>query len=78
MNDVAKSERLKNIISSDRKENPYKIEKVLKAEIINVLRNYFDINVDDFSISLLMDKNGNFDVQINFLSRKCIIANVFA
>lgn len=78
MNDVAKSERLKNIISSDRKENPYKIEKVLKAEIINVLRNYFDINVDDFSISLLMDKNGNFDVQINFLSRKCIIANLFA
>lgn len=78
MNELVKTERLRSIINSDRKENPYKIEKVLKAEIINLLKNYFEINSDDFTFSLIINKNGDYDVQINFLSKRCITANVFA
>ncbi len=78
MNELIKMDRLKNIISSDRQENPLKIEKLLKAEMLNLLRNYFDISQDDLSLSILINKDGKYDIQINFLSNKCIIANVFA
>lgn len=78
MNELIKMDRLKNIISSDRQENPLKIEKLLKAEILNLLKNYFDISQDDLSLSILINKDGRYDIQINFVSNKCIIANVFA
>lgn len=78
MNELIKMDRLKNIISSDRQENPLKIEKLLKAEMLNLLKNYFDISQDDLSLSILINKDGRYDIQINFVSNKCIIANVFA
>ena len=70
--------RLKNIIISDRKENPSKIEKVLKSEIINVLKNYFEISSEDVNLNILINKDGLYDIQINFVSRAIKIANVFA
>ena len=40
MRDLANLEnRLKNIIVADKKENPEKIERLLKSEIMNVLKN---------------------------------------
>lgn len=70
--------RLKNIIISDKKENPSKIEKVLKSEIINVLKNYFEITSEDVNLNILINKDGLYDVQINFVSRAMKIVNVFA
>ncbi len=70
--------RLKNIIISDKKENPSKIEKVLKSEIINVLKNYFEISSEDVNLNILINKDGLYDIQINFVSRAIKIANVFA
>lgn len=70
--------RLKNIIASDRKENPCKIEKLLKAEIINVIRNYFEVSADDVNLSILINKNGEYDIQLNVLSKNFLIANTFA
>lgn len=70
--------RLKNIIISDKKENPSKIEKVLKSEIINVLKNYFEITSEDVNLNILINKDGLYDIQINFVSRSIKIANVFA
>ena len=70
--------RLKNIIISDKKENPSKIEKVLKSEIINVLKNYFEITSEDVNLNILINKDGLYDIQINFISRAMKIVNVFA
>ena len=70
--------RLKNIIISDKKENPSKIEKVLKSEIINVLKNYFEITYEDVNLNILINKDGLYDIQINFVSRAMKIVNVFA
>lgn len=70
--------RLKNIIISDKKENPSKIEKVLKSEIINVLKNYFEITSEDVNLNILINKDGLYDIQINFVSRAMKIVNVFA
>lgn len=70
--------RLKNIIVADKKENPMKIEKILKSEIINVIKNYFEISAEDVDLNILINKDGMYDIQINFVSRAIKIANVFA
>ncbi len=69
-------ERLKNLIATDRSENPNKILKLLKSEVLNVLRNYFDINFDDLDISIIINKKGEYDLQINAISKKFLIANI--
>ncbi len=70
--------RLKNMIVSDKKENPMRIAKVLKSEIVNVLKNYFEITCEDVNLDILIDENGKYDIQINVLSRAIKIANTFA
>ena len=75
---VNDNSRLKNLIASDRKENPVKIEKLLKSELVNVMRNYFEISMDDVDLSILINKDGWYDIQINVLSQTLSIANTFA
>lgn len=78
MNELDASSRLKNLISIDRAENPYKIEKLLKSEIVNVLRNYFEINIEDVNLSIIITKEGNYDIQFNILSKHFLKTNIFA
>lgn len=79
MNDLLSGDnRLRNLIVSDRRENPIKIEKFLKAEIIKVLQNFFDVSSDDISLSIIISKEGIYDIQINALSKNFLNANVFA
>lgn len=75
---VNDNSRLKNLIASDRKENPVKIEKLLKSELVNVMRNYFEISMDDVDLSILINKDGWYDIQLNVLSQTLSIANTFA
>lgn len=75
---VNDNSRLKSLIASDRKENPVKIEKLLKSELVNVMRNYFEISMDDVNLSILINKDGWYDIQLNVLSQTLCIANTFA
>ncbi|HBO49089.1 MAG TPA: hypothetical protein DD614_04595 [Clostridiales bacterium] len=78
MRDLANLEnRLKNIIVADKKENPEKIERLLKSEIMNVLKNYFDITSEDVSLSILINDDGKYDLQINAISSFLKIAHTF-
>ena len=78
MRDLANLEnRLKNIIVADKKENPGKIERLLKSEIMNVLKNYFDITSEDVSLSILINDDGKYDLQINAISSFLKIAHTF-
>lgn len=78
MRDFANLEnRLKNIIVADKKENPEKIERLLKSEIMNVLKNYFDITSEDVSLSILINDDGKYDLQINAISSFLKIAHTF-
>lgn len=78
MRDLANLEnRLKNIIVADKKENPEKIEILLKSEIMNVLKNYFDITSEDVSLSILINDDGKYDLQINAISSFLKIAHTF-
>lgn len=78
MRDLANlKNRLKNIIVADKKENPEKIERLLKSEIMNVLKNYFDITSEDVSLSILINDDGKYDLQINAISSFLKIAHTF-
>ena len=78
MRDLANLEnRLKNIIVADKKENPEKIERLLKSEIMNVLKNYFDITSENVSLSILINDDGKYDLQINAISSFLKIAHTF-
>ena len=78
MRDLANLEnRIKNIIVADKKENPEKIERLLKSEIMNVLKNYFDITSEDVSLSILINDDGKYDLQINAISSFLKIAHTF-
>ena len=69
--------RLKNIKKKKKKENPEKIERLLKSEIMNVLKNYFDITSEDVSLSILINDDGKYDLQINAISSFLKIAHTF-
>ena len=78
MNSLIKCEnRLKNIIVSDKRENPCRIEKILKSELINIVKNYFEICSDEVDLSILIRDDGRYSIQLNVLSRSIKFANSF-
>ena len=78
MNNIVVCEnRLKNIIVADKQENPIKIKKVVRAEIIQVLRNYFDVSMDDVDFDIVITDDGFYNIIINVVSRNMKFANSF-
>lgn len=78
MKNISQAEtRLKNIISADKKENPIKIERLLKSEIYYILKNYFEINSEDMSLNLKINEDGKYQLQLNAISRSIKITQTF-
>ena len=44
---------------------------------MNVLKNYFDITSEDVSLSILINDDGKYDLQINAISSFLKIAHTF-
>lgn len=56
---LLKSEnRLKQILVSDKEENPIKIINVLKSDVLNLLKNYMEISGDDLDVTITVDEYG--------------------
>lgn len=64
--------RLNNLMNVDKKDNPDKIVKLLKSEIVYVFKNYMDINIDDVKLDIGIDNNGKY--LINFT---CEVGRIF-
>mgnify|MGYP002711327105 FL=1 len=78
MKNISQAEtRLKKIISADKKENPIKIERLLKSEIYYILKNYFEINSEDMSLNLKINEDGKYQLQLNAISRSIKITQTF-
>ncbi len=52
--------RINNLIKADKKDNPLKLVKLLKSEIVFVLQNYMDIKFDDVKLDIGIDNNGKY------------------
>ena len=74
---VVCEDRLKNMLVSDKRENPIRIERVLKSELINVMKNYFEIASEDLVLDILVREDGKYDIQMNVVSRAIKFANTF-
>ena len=69
--------RLKNMIALEKKYEPQKIIKILKAEVVKLLKNYFEITSEDVETSILINSDGKYDLQINAISNRIKITNTF-
>ena len=70
-------DRLKSMIVLDKQETPQKINKVIKAEILYILRNYFDICAEDLSLEISVNEYGKYNLNIQGECRNMRIAHVF-
>ncbi len=57
---VKSEQRLKQILVADKEENPLRIINVLKSDLLNILKNYMEINADDLDVSITVDEYGFF------------------
>ena len=52
--------RLKNIMLMDKQEVPQRIVRVVKAELLYVLRNYFDVSSENMSVDISLNATGQY------------------
>lgn len=77
MKPVSYEDRLKNMVIIDKKENPQRIERLLKSELLYVLKNYFDISYEDLDVSLGVTEEGEYALSVSLLSKVIKIAKCF-
>jgi len=69
--------RLRAMIVGDKKENPMKIERVLKSELIYVLKNYLDVLSEDVDLNICINDDGLYELNLNVVSRNIKVAKIF-
>ena len=57
--------RLNDIIASDNSDNVSGLEKLVKSEIVNVLKNYFIVSNDDIEIDIKSEIGGKYKISVN-------------
>ena len=57
-------ERLKSIVVLDKQETPQKINRLLKSELLYLLRNYFDICAEDLNLDIAINQNGKYEINV--------------
>ena len=78
MREVQRCEdRLKNIVTIDKQESSQKISRLIKSELFYLLKNYFDICAEDFTLNISVNEKGEFDININALAKTMKIAHIF-
>ncbi len=71
-------DRLKSIVMIDKSETSNKITKVIKAEILYLLNNYFDITSEDLDLDIRIDEGGDYNISIIGKSKFLKVAQVIA
>lgn len=77
MNSLTCEDRLKNIVVVDKKENPQRIERLLKSELLYVLKNYFDVTYEGLEVSVCVDNNGEYNLNVFLKSKSIKVAKCF-
>lgn len=70
-------DRLKNMIVIDKKENPQRIERLIKSELLYVLKNYFDVTYEGLEVDIFVDNDGVYNLNLNLKSNTIKIARCF-
>lgn len=62
MNEI--NNRLEKMISSDFKDSALNIDKVIKAEVVNVLKNYLILSNEDVELEVNINAGGKLSLNI--------------
>lgn len=77
MNTPTSIDRLKEMIIIDKKENPQRIERLIKSELLYVLKNYFEVTYDGLDVDLYVDDNGKYNLEVRLKSGIIKVAKCF-
>lgn len=77
MNNLTCEDRLRNIMVVDKKENPQRIERLLKSELLYVLKNYFEVSYDGLDVSICVDEKGEYNLNVFLKSKFIKVAKCF-
>ena len=66
------------MIIADKQNTPQKINKLLKSEVLFVLKNYFDVASEDVNVDIGVDEFGKFNITISADARSMKVAHVFS
>lgn len=69
MDIVSCEERLKRIVVLDKMEVPSKITKIIKAEMLYLLKNFFEISSEDLDINISLDKDRRYVMDVKVVSK---------
>ena len=77
MRDVCVS-RLQNMARQDKSELSSKINKLIKSEVLYLLRNYFDVSGDGVDVDIVVDEYGKYNININAKANTFKVVRLFA
>jgi hypothetical protein len=66
------------MIVMDKQETPQRINRLIKAEILYLLKNYFDISAEDLTLDISVNDFGKYMLEIRGECRNMKIAHVFS
>lgn len=58
------SNRIKRVLYSDKLTSPTMFKQTLKLETYAILKNFMDIKIDDIKISVALNDNGKYRINI--------------
>ena len=61
--------RLKAMVVYDKQEVPQKINKVLKSEVVFLLKDFFDLTAEDVRLDINVNEWGRYELTIRAESR---------
>lgn len=77
MKEVQCVDRLKNMMVIDKQESSSKINRLIKAEVLYVLKNYFDIVAEELSVSVNVGNDGKYEICIAGKCDNIKVAHLF-
>lgn len=57
--------RIKNMLVIDKQINPDKVSRLIKSEVLYVLKNYIDVCAEDVDVDIFFNENGFYEFNIN-------------
>lgn len=70
--------RLKNIAVHDRLESSLKIKKLLKSEMVYILKNYFDVTGESVDVDISVNEYGKYNITMTASANILRMVRVFA
>lgn len=67
--------RIKQMLINDKKQNPNKLNALIKSEIYYILKNYMDIKIDDMKFDIGIDNNGKYLLSLSVEVPRIYVSN---